>query len=138
MEFHHNMPTIEVIDDDPYMREFLNILFKSESYVVRTHASARSFLQSTRSENGCIVTDVYNWEFSWLDLLSELAGRHNRLPVIIITGRANVRLIVAAMKLGAFDIFLRPFDPDDLVATVRAALSFAAEGVDRGVRSGVV
>ena len=120
------------------MREFLNILFKSESYAVRTHASARSFLQSTRSENGCIVTDVYNWEFSWLDLLSELAGRHNSLPVIIITGRANVRLIVAAMKLGAFDIFLRPFDPDDLVATVRAALSFAAEGVDRGVRSGVV
>jgi len=68
------------------------------------------------------VSDVRMTDMSGLELLRELKNRRSELPVILLTGHGDVRLAVEAMKLGADDFFEKPFDPDLLLASVRAAV----------------
>ena len=123
MAFEQAIPTIHLIDDNPVLRESLNMLLEMEGYAVRTYASARIFLQNSwQSDGDCIVTDVDMPEMSGLDLLAALAARNNDVPVIVMTARADARLKVAALKLGAFDLLSKHIDADDLLASIEAAL----------------
>lgn len=123
MKSHQTVPTIHVIDDDPVLLNSLNMLLESEGYAVRTYGSARMFLKTKwQCENGCIVTDVHMPVMSGLDLLAALAVLPNSLPVIVMTGRADAQLKIAALRLGAFDLLSKPFDTADLLASIDAAL----------------
>lgn len=117
--------TIHVIDDDSAMRESLSLMLTIEGYTVRTHESARTFLDAVaQDENGCVVTDVRMPEISGIDLLTtmKIAERRVSMPIIVITGHADIQLAVNAMKQGAFDFLEKPFDGDALLASVRKAL----------------
>jgi two-component system response regulator FixJ len=123
VKIHQTVPIMHVIDDDPMLLNSLKMLLESEGYAVRTYASARTFLDARwQCENGCIVTDVHMPETSGLDLLAALAARRNSVPIIVMTGRANAQLKVAALKLGAFSFLSKPFDSVDLFASIDAAL----------------
>jgi two-component system response regulator FixJ len=114
---------VHVIDDDPAVRDSLRLLLKTESFDVRTHASAREFLTTVApDESGCVVTDVRMPEASGFDLLADMKRLRLGLPVIVITAHADVPLAVRAMKAGAVDLLEKPFDDDALLDAVHAAL----------------
>src|ERR1700730_114595 len=117
--------TIHVIDDDSAMRESLSLMLTIEGYTFRTHESARRFLDAVaQDENGCVVTDVRMPEISGIDLLTtmKIAEPRVSMPIIVITGHADIQLAVQAMKQGAFDFLEKPFDGDALLTSVRKAL----------------
>lgn len=111
-----------IVDDDPAIRDSLRVLLSAEAYEVETFGSATAFLQSGLiSEHGCAIVDVRLPDMGGLELQNEIAARNRNLPVIIITGHGDVPLAVRAMRAGAIDFLEKPFDPDQLLASVRAA-----------------
>src|SRR5690348_7699157 len=118
-----NDAVVHVIDDDQAVRDSLSFLLKSAGFAVDTYESATSFLhQLSEVTTGCVITDVRMPDLSGIDLLNRLKEMRVRLPVIVITGHADVPLAVQAMKSGALEFFEKPFDDEILLAAVKAAL----------------
>jgi FixJ family two-component response regulator len=116
-------PTVYVVDDDPAMRSSLRWLIESVGLPVRTCANAQEFLSTYQGDPGCLVLDVRMPGMSGLDLQAELAARKVFIPILIITGYAEVPLAVRAMKAGAFDFIEKPFSDQTLLDRIRAAVT---------------
>ncbi|HVZ14712.1 MAG TPA: response regulator FixJ [Bauldia sp.] len=133
------MPTdsvVHVIDDDDAVRDSLSFLLVSAGLTVRTHESARQFLDTvTDLAETCIVTDVRMPGVSGIDLLRTLRARGDGVPVIVMTGHGDVPLAVEAMKLGAADFLEKPFDDEALLAAVHAARAGSATSTSRDARA---
>ena len=115
---------VHVVDDDEAVLDSLKFLLESAGFAVRTHASASSFLAAAGEQgDGCVVTDVRMPEMDGLELQRRLARVGNPMPVIVMTGHADVPLAVGAMKSGAVDFLEKPFDDEQLLAAVRNALA---------------
>jgi two-component system response regulator FixJ len=115
--------TVYIIDDDDAVRDSLSFLLASAKITTTTYSSAPAFLASlSKDAAGCVITDIRMPEMGGLELLQRLNADGFRLPVIVITGHADVPLAVEAMKLGASDFIEKPFDEDTLLAAVRLAL----------------
>ena len=116
--------TVFVVDDDPSIRESLSLLLSSAGYGVKTFASAKKFLESERGipSPACLVLDVKMPGLSGLDLQKELKSRNSFLPIIFITGHGDIPMSVQAMKKGAVDFLPKPFDDDEILDAVKAAL----------------
>jgi two-component system response regulator FixJ len=122
---------VHVIDDDEAMRDSLCYLLESSDIEVRTYESAVQFLSSIDEvQGGCIVTDVRMPEISGLDLVRELRERGVELPVIVMTGHADVPLAVEAMKAGALEFLEKPFEEEVLLNAVKLALRGGGAGQD--------
>jgi two-component system, LuxR family, response regulator FixJ len=118
-----NSGVVHVIDDDAAMRDSLSFLLESADLNARTYESAIAFLDDLKSlEPGCILTDVRMPQMSGLELIARLKALGVALPVIVMTGHADVPLAVQALKEGAIDFIEKPFDDDRLLDAVRAAL----------------
>jgi two-component system response regulator FixJ len=115
---------VHVIDDDDAVRDALAELLEADGMVAHVHASAREFLDKISSlDRGCVVTDVRMPEMSGLELLRELQARSLNLPVIVLTGEADVAMAVEALKNGAAEFIEKPFDDKAILAAIRAALA---------------
>lgn len=114
------LPVVMVVDDDASMRSALRRLFASAHIASEHYASGAEFLAHAQLERpGCIVLDVGMPGMSGLEVQARLKQRHVDLPVIFLTGSAQIPIAVAAMREGAMDFVEKPFDDDDLVARVR-------------------
>ena len=121
-------PVVFVVDDDPAMRESLRWLIESIGLTVQTHATAKEFLDRYDPASvGCLVLDVRMPGLSGLDLQDELAARGTVLPIIMITGYAEVPMAVRAMKAGAIDFIEKPFSDQDLLDRVRLAIDLSQQ-----------
>jgi two-component system response regulator FixJ len=117
-----NQPVIHIVDDEAAIREALALVL-TEEFEIRTHASARDFLETVQpNEAGCLITDIRMPEMDGIELLAKMKERRLALPVIVMSGYADIPLAVEAMKTGAIDFLEKPFDDDALLASVRAAL----------------
>lgn len=119
------MTLIHVIDDAQEVRESLEILLEACGYAVMTYGSALEFLD--RFEPGplaCIITDVLMPGMSGLELQEELKRRKITIPLIVITGHADIPTAVAAIKAGAVDFLEKPFRDDALLSCIENALSY--------------
>jgi FixJ family two-component response regulator len=117
-------PIVFVVDDDPAMRASLRWLIESVGISVVTRSNAREFLEGYDPEQpGCLLLDVRMPEMSGLDLQAELALRKIALPIVIITGYAEVPIAVRAMKAGAFDFIEKPFSDEALLERIRKAIA---------------
>src|SRR5262245_16131194 len=115
--------SVHVIDDDEAVRDSLAFLLGTAGYAVETYESAATFLkQAPGLKLECVITDVRMPELSGIDLLRRLRELNITVPVIVITGHADVPLAVEAMKVGAADFLEKPFDDEMMLARVRAAL----------------
>jgi FixJ family two-component response regulator len=122
-------PVIYIVDDDQGVRDALSSLFRSEGLAVETSGSAREFLDRTRRDApGCLVLDVQMPGLSGLDLQRELAELNLQIPIIFITGHADVPMTVQAMKAGAVEFLTKPFRDADLLGAVRNALERDCSG----------
>lgn len=119
-------PVVYVVDDDASVRESLCWLLESENLKTRGFASATEFLDAFEADwHGCIALDVRMPGMSGLELQEQLAKRGNRLPIIIITGHADVPMAIRAMKSGAADFIEKPYSDDLVLQSIRRALDTA-------------
>ena len=124
-------PTIFVIDDHASVREALGEMLSVFGYAVKTYESADSFLQGLdRQIPGCIVADVRMPGTDGIGLVRELARRNVALPIVLISGHADVPMAVAAIKSGAEDFIEKPVDDGQLVAAINRALARTFEQQD--------
>ena len=115
--------TVFVVDDDPAIRDAVRQIVTSVGLGVETYSSAQEFLDKYDSSRpGCLVLDVRMPGRSGLDLQRDLARRDVTLPVIIITGFADVHLAVLALKAGAVDFIEKPFSNQMLLERIEDAL----------------
>jgi two-component system response regulator FixJ len=114
---------VYLIDDDEAARESLSFLLRTAGLDVRTYDSALAFLREMPDlKSACVITDVRMPEMSGIDLLRRLRELKIDVPVIVITGHADVPLAVEAMKVGASEFLEKPFDDDAMLACIRTAL----------------
>jgi FixJ family two-component response regulator len=125
-------PTVFVVDDDDEMRASLTELLDVLGFVVRTFSSASSFLCHYQAGmRGCLILDVRMPRQTGLALYEQLLREGKRLPVIFITGHADVPTAVAAMKTGALEFLEKPFDRHRLLERVEAAIQLDSEWQER-------
>jgi FixJ family two-component response regulator len=121
-------PTVFIVDDDQQMRDSLVMLIETMGYSARGFATAGAFHRFYRSEwPGCLVLDVRLPGKSGVELYEQLLREEKRLPVIFITGHADVSTAVAAMKTGAIEFLEKPFDRRMLLDRIEHALALDAD-----------
>ena len=128
-------PRIFIVDDDDAIRDSLQLLLSSVGFGnVVAYSSARDFLAQAEPRPGeCLLLDVRMPDMDGLELQEELNRRGVKLPVVIMTGHADVPIAVRAMKAGAADFIEKPFAEDVLLDCVRRARIHAAEAIrERG------
>lgn len=120
------MGTVYVVDDDKAVRDALALLLRGIGAKVQTFDSGESFLAGFAGQRpdgpACLLVDVRMPGMSGLRLQQWLAERKIRLPVIVMTGHADVPMALRAMKGGAADFIEKPFDPTALSDLVRDTL----------------
>lgn len=124
-------PTVFIVDDDPGIRKAMQLLLKSVGLRSEIFASGDEFLARFDPERpGCLILDIRMPGLGGLELQERLLGAGNSLPIIFITGHADVPMAVEAMQKGAFDFVQKPVRDQELLERIKAAL-----GSDRRARS---
>jgi two-component system response regulator FixJ len=114
---------VHVLDDDSAVRDSLDRFLRSAGFNVRTHDCARSFFDVYRPETtGCVLVDMRMPDATGAEVQDRIARTEETVPVIIITGHANIRMAVTAMKRGAVEFLEKPVDPQLLLDHVDKAL----------------
>ena len=114
---------VHVVDDDASMREALRNLCHSIGIEARTYATARDFLTTAVSDApGCLVIDIRLPDMNGLDFQAQLTQTGVRLPVVVMTGYGDIPMSVRAMKSGAVDFLPKPFNDQDMLDAVLAAI----------------
>jgi two-component system, LuxR family, response regulator FixJ len=127
-------PTIFVIDDQPSVRDAIGEMLSVFGFAVELFDSAVSFLDKVQTTRpGCVVADVRMPGMDGITLVGEMAKRGLAIPVILISGHADVPMAVAGIKAGADDFIEKPVDDAKLVAAINRALAraFAAQDVSK-------
>ena len=128
---------VHVVDDDPGLRRSLRFLLDSVGWRVSLHASAEEFLEvvtATPAVPSCLLLDIRMPAMSGLELKQVLRERGIELPILFMTGHADVSMAVQAMKSGASDFIEKPFKDQMLLDAVAAAIRRSAEALDLGRR----
>jgi DNA-binding NtrC family response regulator len=114
---------ILIVDDEEVVRDSLFHWFESEGYQIETAScAAKAFERLEQTHLDLIVTDIRMPGMDGLELLERIERDELDVAVIVMTGYASVETAVRALKHGAFDYVMKPFDPDQLSVTVRNAL----------------
>ena len=118
------LPIVFVVDDESAVGVSIKRLLHSVGIEARHFTSAGEFLRAKRPDApGCIVLDVRLPDLSGLDLQQELAKADVDLPVIFVTGQADIPMTVRAMKAGAVEFLTKPFREQELLEAVQRAIS---------------
>lgn len=113
-----------IIDDQDRVRLILETLLEGERFTVRSYASAEEFLADIpKAARACLLVDVQMPGMNGLELQQELLRRNVAMPLIFMSGQANVAMTVKAIKAGAFNVLEKPVDDDTLIGNIRRALA---------------
>lgn len=119
-----NQRIVYIVDDDPAVRQAVSIVARALSVDVHTFARAEDFLAACdETSTGCLVLDVRMPETSGIELQRTLNAAGIRIPVIMMSGHADVRMAVEAMSQGAFTFLEKPFRMEELSKTIEKALT---------------
>jgi FixJ family two-component response regulator len=117
-------PLVLVVDDDPSVRKGLTRLLASAAYAVEAFASAREFLaRPPHAGPCCLVLDVRMPGLTGIQLQEMLTATGRRMSIVFVSGHADVRTSVKAMKAGAVDLLTKPVDVKDLIAAIQRAVT---------------
>jgi len=124
-------PIVFVVDDDVSVRESLELLIKFAGWQPEIFSSAEEFLARPRSLTpSCLVLDVSLPDLNGLELQKLIAGERSDMPIIFITGHGDVPMTVQAMKAGAIEFLMKPFDDEVLLSAIRNAIKRSATVLD--------
>jgi FixJ family two-component response regulator len=127
--------TVHIIDDDASFRTALERRMRKAGYEVATYASAQQLLDRMPAESGpaCILLDVKIPGLSGPDLQQRLVELGSTLPIIFLTGYADVRITVRAIKAGAEDVLTKPVLSEQLLPAIERAM--AHHETSRGLKA---
>ncbi|WP_240919243.1 response regulator transcription factor [Acidovorax sp. HDW3] len=131
-----NNATVFIVDDDAAVREALAWLLRSRRLHSETFASAEAFASALQERwplghSACLLLDIRMGGMSGLTLFDQLLAQDRLagLPVIFLTGHADVRTAVDTVKRGAFDFFEKPFSDNALVDRIEQALALSSQAL---------
>ena len=117
-------PIVYVVDDDESVRDAVKRLIASVGLRVQTFGSTHEFLSAKRPEApSCLVLDVRLPDSSGLELQRDLGAVGVEIPIIFITGHADVPMTVRAMKAGAVEFLTKPFRGQELLDAIQDAIA---------------
>lgn len=118
-------PIVFIVDDDISVRESLELLICSAGWQPETFASAQAFLSrppATTATPTCLVLDIELPGLNGLELQERIAVDRSDMPIIFITGHADVPRAIRAMKGGAVEFLTKPFADDVLLQALKRAI----------------
>jgi FixJ family two-component response regulator len=117
-------PKVYIVDDDIDLCKALKWLLESNDLHVEFFHSAIDFLKSYQTSwTGCLLIDVRMPEMNGLQLVENLKNLGNQIPIIMISGHADIAMAVSAIKSGAIDFIAKPFNDQHLLQHIQSALS---------------
>jgi FixJ family two-component response regulator len=117
-------PIVFVVDDDASIRDAVKKLLASVGLRAETFGSAHEFLSRKRPETpACLVLDVRLPDLDGLEFQRALAEANVHIPIIFITGHADVPMTVRAMKAGAVEFLTKPFRGQELLGAIQEAIA---------------
>lgn len=123
-------PIVFVVDDDVSVRESLELMIRSEGWRPEIFESARDFLSRPPEETpSCLLLDIELPGLDGLELQERIAADRSEMPIIFITGHADVPKTVRAMKAGAVEFLTKPLADDVLLQAIRRALERSREAL---------
>ena len=125
------LPIVFVVDDDISVRESLELLIRSEGWLVETFVSAKEFLDRPRAlVPSCLILDVSLPCLNGLELQKQVVVERSDMPIIFITGHGDVPMTVQAMKAGAVEFLTKPFRDEALLSAIRQSLERSRNALD--------
>lgn len=116
--------TVFVLDDDVLAREAIGDLLHSEGLKARLFASPEALIGSNWAEDAsCLILDVYLAGANGLDVQQDLVRTSIDVPIIFLSGHADIPMSVRAMKAGALEFLPKPFRDQDLIDAVHQAIA---------------
>jgi FixJ family two-component response regulator len=132
-------PAVFIVDDDASVRRSIQDLLSSVALRSEAFASPQEFLDNKPADcPGCLVLDVRLPGMSGLDCQRRLAEAGVTIPIIFITGHADVPMTVRAMKSGAVEFLTKPFRPQELLDAVQQAIDRDRKSRDKRREAGEV
>jgi len=123
-----NSATVYLIDDELAIRDSMTYLIESAGLKTKSYESAEAFLNDHEQiMPGCLLLDVRMPSMSGLELQEKLAQRNIYIPIIFISGNADIPETASAFRAGALDFFEKPFDHDTLLQRIYEAIDKDAE-----------
>lgn len=117
------MTRIAVVDDDEAVRDSLEFLLETHGFIIQSFASGDAFLASQERDFAAVLLDVRMPGRDGLETLQAARANQLRLPIIMMSGHADVGMAVKAMKSGAQDFIEKPFEPNELLSVLGRVLS---------------
>ncbi len=128
-------PTVFIVDDDAAVQESLKALMESVQLHTETYTSTKDFWQNyDRARLGCLILDLRLPGVSGLGLYRQLREEGSDIPVIFLTGYADIATAVGAMRDGAFDFVEKPFRSQYLITQVQTAITAHQESRERSAQ----
>ena len=129
---HASTPIVFVVDSDPSVRESLELLVCAAGWRAETFASAKEFLARPRSVvPSCLILDVTLPDLNGLELQERIVSERTDMPIIFLTGNADIAMTVRAMKRGALDFLTKPFDAEALLIGIQQAIKRSEAALGR-------
>ena len=118
----HSTKLIVIVDDDESVQSALQDLIEADGLSARCFGSAEKFLESgLQRKAACLITDIRMPGMSGLELQARLRGDGCKIPIIFITAHGDARVRIQAMREGAVEFLMKPFDDQVLLNRVRAS-----------------
>ncbi len=125
-------PIVYVVDADISMRESLEALIRPAGWRAEIFASARDFLSRPRiSVPSCLILDAFLSDMTGLELQEKIGMERSGMPIIFLSGRCDIQTTVRAMKAGAMEFLMKPFDAEVLLTAIRQAIKRSETALGR-------
>ena len=116
-------PELFLVDDDIHVRDLLSTVFGAAGYKLTCFGESNSFLTEARKRTPtCVLLDIHMPGCSGLDTLTKIDAHHFGAPIVIMSGQGEIPVVVDAVKRGAFDFIEKPFEIEEVLVRVRAAM----------------
>lgn len=127
---------VHIVDDEEAIRRSASFMLKTSGYAVETWSGGTTFLKEVRHlSEGCILLDVRMPGMDGLEVQHALLEQGVTMPVIVLTGHADVSIAVRAMKAGAVDFLEKPFEKAVLLAAIETAFARIASADGAAARA---
>jgi len=118
-----NRITIHLIEDDVSQRDSIESLLNFKGYITKSYSKAKDFLNNAHFERPAIViSDIRLPDMSGVELHQALIEKDINIPIIFISGEASIQQSIDAMKQGAIEFLVKPFEIDELINAVTKAI----------------
>ena len=123
--------TIHLIEDDVSQRDSIESLLAFKGFITKSYSTAKDFLQTLPFERPAIViADIQLPDISGVDLHRMLMEKNINPPIIFISGEASIQESIDAMKQGAIEFLVKPFEIDTLIAAVNNAIKIELKEIN--------